>query len=151
MKSRRSDSPDVGKPSSHFQSRSCSAWTKNLPLEIAPGVSTLNVFLIYIKELYETAGQITNCVGGPVFTRPARTVNRNEPFGSILDAANSHFSKPLTFFGPWQGVELEEIAAGYGCRRDRISARQSPTWAFRTRVAPHGYDVVFMPMTRPRS
>jgi hypothetical protein len=30
--------------------------------------------------------------------RHARIVNRNEPFGSILEAANSHFWKLLTFF-----------------------------------------------------
>jgi hypothetical protein len=35
--------------------------------------------------------------------RPARTVNRNEPFGSILETANSHFSKLLTVFDPAAG------------------------------------------------
>jgi hypothetical protein len=29
--------------------------------------------------------------------RAARIVNRNEPFGSILEAANSHFCKLLSF------------------------------------------------------
>ena len=54
---------------------------------------------------------------------PARTVNRNEPFGSILEVANSHFSKPLTFLRPRQGVGFGEIGAGYGCPRERLPLR----------------------------
>ena len=103
----------MGEPSSHFQSRSCSVWTKNLHLEIAPGVSTLNVFPSYIKELYETGTPITNCVGGPAFTPPARTVNRNEPFGSILAAANSHFSITINLFSGAKGSVSTSIGAGY--------------------------------------
>jgi hypothetical protein len=76
--------------------------------------------------------------------RHARIVNRNEPFGSILEAANSHFWKLLTLF--------VSAAGRIRCRDGRqwppkngVSALLCQPARLAGRVAPHGYDVAFMP------
>ncbi|SIT54234.1 hypothetical protein BQ8794_140379 [Mesorhizobium prunaredense] len=53
----------------------------------------------------------------------ARIVNRNEPFGSILEAANSHFCKLLTFLAPPR-VGFDVTAADNGRRQSEVSALQ---------------------------
>jgi hypothetical protein len=100
-----------------------------------------HIFFIVISTIYAKTAY-----GSPTVSeahrshRPARTVNRNEPFGSILERANSHFSKPLTFFDP--------VSRGMAAAEIGFQLRNRQPERFASRVAPHGYDVAFMPMSK---
>ncbi|CAH2395004.1 hypothetical protein MES5069_10095 [Mesorhizobium escarrei] len=82
--------------------------------------------------------------------RAARIVNKNEPFGSILEAANSHFCKLFTFLVSAAGrIRCHDSRQWPPTKRGRQPCRYEPV-RFAGRVAPHGYDVAFMPtVSRP--
>ncbi|WP_292127550.1 hypothetical protein, partial [Mesorhizobium sp.] len=74
-----------------------------------------------------------------VFTRPARTVNRNELFGSILESPNSHFPIPLNHLGPAGSIRKPWRPRGQ--RRRQLWAQRrlktfSPIWKDRAGRAP---------------
>ncbi|TIL84037.1 MAG: hypothetical protein E5Y73_35160 [Mesorhizobium sp.] len=80
----------------------------------------------------------------------ARIVNRNEPFGSILEAANSHFCKLLTFLISAAAGQIDVTAADSGRRKVGFQPCRHKPAGFAGGVAPHGYDVAFMPtVSRP--
>jgi hypothetical protein len=93
-----------------------------LHLEIVPEPPTLSILVNDINLLFyvirEPADELANQRSHP----PARSVNRNEPFGSILETANSHFSKLLTVFNPAAGrirCAKQRITTG-----ERLGSRQ---------------------------
>ncbi|RWP54001.1 hypothetical protein [Mesorhizobium sp.] len=77
--------------------------------------------------------------------RHARIVNRNEPFGSILEAANSHFWKLLTFFASAAGRNSMSRRPTMVAEKMGFQPCNYQPARFAGRVAPHGYDVAFMP------
>ena len=84
------------------------------PLVIFISMPTI---LLYVNN---TKAYVTMLSGSPSVSgrqrshRPARIVNRNEPFGSILEIANSHFSKLLTVLSPTAGRIRRAKRAGRG-------------------------------------
>ncbi|CDX37964.1 hypothetical protein MPLSOD_310071 [Mesorhizobium sp. SOD10] len=68
MKSRRSDSADLGDPTAGFQSRSFFAWTKNPHLEVLISMPMTLFLSSLIKCLALFRSWLTKCIGAPTFT-----------------------------------------------------------------------------------
>jgi hypothetical protein len=71
-------------------------WTKNLHLEIVPEVSTTFLFSFAFNILSKFAARLSNDLASQRSQRHARIVNRNEPFGSILEAAKKACAELLS-------------------------------------------------------
>ena len=85
-----------------------------LHLEIVPEPPTLSILVNSFNSLCCATREPADELANQRSHRPARSVNRNEPFGSILETANSHFSKLLTVLSPAAGRIRRAKRAGRG-------------------------------------